>query len=57
MNTQERLARIEDALVDLAVLVTEGDLSRNNDHLNRRVNLASHRMVHFATEVRLERTA
>jgi hypothetical protein len=55
MDVNDRLTRIEDALIDLALVVTEGHLGRLSSHIAPDVVEAGERLQGFHREVMGER--
>ena len=55
METNDRLTRLEDALIDLALVVTEGHLGRLSSHIAPEVVEAGERLQEFHREVVGER--
>ena len=55
MDVNDRLTRLEDALIDLAVVVSEGHLGRLDSHIAPDVVHAGQRLQRFHAEVTAER--
>jgi len=55
MDVNDRLTRLEDALTDLAIVVTEGHLSRLEAHISPDVVVAGRRLQEFYRAVINER--
>ncbi len=55
MNVNDRLTRLEDPLIDLAIVVTEGHLSRLEAHISPDVVVAGRRLQEFYKAVINER--
>jgi hypothetical protein len=55
MDDVERLARLEDALTDLAIVVTEGNWGRLQAHMSTEVAAAGKRLQEFHKAVVEER--
>jgi len=55
MDINDRLTRLEDALIDLALVVTEGHLGRLDAHIAPNVVEAGRRLQAFHREVMGER--
>ncbi len=55
MDENERLTRLEGALIDLAIIVTEGNLGRLGAHMAPEVREAGHRLQEFHRSVVEER--
>jgi hypothetical protein len=51
MDASDRLTRLEDALIDLAIVVTEGNLGRLGAHMAPEVREAGKRLQRFHQEV------
>jgi hypothetical protein len=56
MDSEDRFTRLENALVDLLLVVTEGHATRNHSHINPAANAASRRLEEFYTAVSAERS-
>ena len=57
MNEADRLTRLEDALTDLAVIVTEGNWGRLQAHMAPDVAAAGKRLQEFHRAVTKERSS
>lgn len=57
MDVNDRLTRLEDALTDLAIVMTEGDLTRLSAHTSAEVIVAGTRFQTFHREVLSERSS
>jgi hypothetical protein len=55
MDVNERLIRLEDALVDLATVVTEGHMARLGTRMPLDVRYAGERFQAFHTAILIER--
>ena len=55
MDTNDRLTRLEDALIDLAIVVTEGNLARLGAHMAPVVHDAGQRLQAFHSAILNER--
>jgi hypothetical protein len=55
MDAEDRLTRLENALVDLLLVVTDGHATRHHSHINPTANAASRRIEEFYTAVTSER--
>ena len=55
MKTNDRLTRLEDAVIDLAIVVSEGHLERLDAHIARGVVEAGIRLQAFHRSVQSER--
>jgi len=56
MDLNDRLTRLEDALIDLAIVMTEGQLGRLDSHMSPDVIKAGKRLQAFHGAVINERT-
>jgi hypothetical protein len=56
MNVNERLTRLEDALINLMVVVTEGNLGRLGAHMAQEVMDAGRGLQAFHQAITTERT-
>ncbi|MHB8438680.1 MAG: hypothetical protein ACYDD4_05900 [Acidimicrobiales bacterium] len=57
MDVDERLVRLEDALTDLAIVVTEGNWGRLGAHMAQDVVAAGKRLQAFHAAITSERTS
>lgn len=57
MDVTDRLTRLEDALTDLAIIVTEGNWGRLQAHMAQNVAAAGRRLQEFHSVVSQERDA
>ncbi len=57
MNLEQRITRLEDAVIDLTTVAGEHDFGRFLRHKDLAVSLAAERVLRFVGEVQLERTA
>ena len=55
MDVNDRLNRLEDALIDLAMVVTVGHMSRLGSHMSLDVRYAGERFQAFHSAILLER--
>jgi hypothetical protein len=56
MDVNDRLTRLEDALIDLVIVVTEGNLARLGAHMSPEVREAGERLQGFHQAVISERS-
>ena len=57
MDEPDRLTRLEDALIDLVIVVTEGNLARLDAHMAPEVREAGERLQGFHRAVINERSS
>ncbi|HXX90676.1 MAG TPA: hypothetical protein VEI83_10685 [Acidimicrobiales bacterium] len=57
MDGAQRLTRLEDAVVDLATIVTEGAISRPSVLVGPEGTEASRRFMEFLSQIREERSS
>lgn len=57
MDVSDRIARLEDALIDLAIVVTEGNIGRLGAHMAPEVHDAGVRLQEFHRAIVSERAS
>jgi hypothetical protein len=55
MDVNDRFIRLEDALIDLATVMTEGHISRFGSHMTLDVRYAGERFQAFHSAILIER--